>query len=83
MFWDEGKIVFRVSNLFPEGKGYKGIISGMVHATISEMDRLAPMINTLFEAEKCTDGELAALSIPILMETDADNLPDKSPKEDE
>jgi len=83
MSWDEGQIVFRASNLFPEGNGDTGIISGMVHATISEMDRLTPMMDILFEAEKCTDGELAALSIPLLMETDVDNLPDQSPEEND
>ncbi|MCF6314059.1 MAG: YbjN domain-containing protein [Verrucomicrobiales bacterium] len=78
MFWDEGRVVFRVSNLFPKGEGDSDIIVGMVLATIAEVDRLAPMLNTLFDAEKCTDGELAALSIPLLMETDLESatLPD-------
>ncbi len=83
MFWEEARIVFRASNLFPEGKGDASIIAGMVHSTISEMDRLAPMMDILFEAEKCTDGKLAALSIPVLMETDEENLPDQSPEENE
>lgn len=83
MFWDEGRIVFRASNLFPEGKGDIDIIAGMVHSTISEMDRLSPMMDILFDAEKCTDGELAALSIPVLMETDEANLPGQAAEENE
>lgn len=83
MFWDEGRIVFRASNLFPEGIGDDSIIAGMVHSTISEMDRLAPMLDVLFDAEKCTDGELAALNIPLLMETDEQTLPDTPEKENE
>ena len=35
MFWDEGRIVFRASNLFPDRKGDPEIIAGMVHSTIS------------------------------------------------
>lgn len=70
MFWDEGRVVFRVCNLFSDNKGDSRTIAGMVHSTISEMDRLAPMMDILFDAEKCTDGELDALSIPVLMEMD-------------
>lgn len=81
MLWDEGRIVFRASNLFPEGKGDPGIIAGMVHAVISEMDRLSPMMDILFEAEKCADGKLAALSIPVLMETDEESPPTQEENE--
>ncbi len=80
MLWDEGQIIFRSSNLFPEGKGDSQIIAGMVLSTISEVDRLAPMIDTLFTAETCTDGELNALNIPLLMESDAEQLP-KAPQQ--
>jgi hypothetical protein len=83
MFWDEGRVVFRACNLFPGGKGDPGIISGMVLATISEMDRLAPMMDTLFEAEKCAGGELAALSIPVLMETTGSSTPQPTQEENE
>ncbi len=83
MFWDEGRVIFRASNLFPEGQGDPRIISGMVHSTISEMDRLEPMMDTLFEAEKYAGGELAALSIPILMENSADNPPPPAQEENE
>jgi len=85
MFWDEGRIVFRVCNLFSGSTGNSKIIAGMVHSAISEMDRLAPMMDILFDAEKCTDGELAALSIPILMEMDmaAEKQPDQPQEENE
>lgn len=83
MFWDEARIVFRASNLFPKGQGDSEIIAGMVHATISEMDRLSPMVDILFEAETCTNGELAALNIPLLMETDIESLPDQPQEENE
>lgn len=81
MLWDEGRIIFRSSNLFPEGKGDSQIIAGMVLSTISEVDRLTPMIETLFTAETCTDGELSALNIPLLMESDEEQLA-KAPQEE-
>ena len=83
MSWDDGRVLFRASNLFPDGKGDSQIIAGMVHSTISEMDRLAPMMDILFEAEKCTAGELAALSIPVLMETNAGSQSDQPQEENE
>ena len=83
MFWDEGRIVFRASNLFPKGKGDSEIIAGMVHSAISEMDRIAPMLDVLFDVEKCTDGELAALNIPLLMETDEQSLPKTAQEKNE
>ena len=83
MSWDDGRVLFRASNLFPDGEGDPEIIVGMVNSTISEMDRLAPMMDILFEAEKCTDGELGALSIPVLMEKDTESLPNQPQEENE
>jgi len=83
MSWDEGRVVFRAGNLFPGGEGDPEIITGMVHATINEMDRLAPMMDILFEAEKCGGGELAALSIPVLMETSEGGTPRPTQEENE
>lgn len=64
MRWDHGLLMFRVSNLFPETGADASIITGMIHATVAEMDRMAPLLTTIHRAE---GSELAALDIPALL----------------
>lgn len=64
MDWDAGQLVFRVSNLFPTPQGDLSIIQGLVHTTIGEMDRIAPLEAILLRAE---GSALAALNIPALL----------------
>ena len=72
MDWDAGRLVFRVTNLFPTPQGDLSIIQGLVHTTIGEMDRIAPLEAIVLRS----DGPaLAALNIHALLERD-DLLPD-------
>ena len=64
MHWDRGLLMFRVTNLFSESGGDAAIIAGMIHATVAEMDRIAPLLSTIHRAE---GAELAALDIPALL----------------
>ena len=64
MDWDGGQLVFRVTNLFPTPQGDLSIIQGLVHTTIGEMDRIAPLEAILLRAE---GPALAALNIPALL----------------
>ena len=65
MLWDRGMLMFRVCNLFSESGAEEAIIAGMVHATVAEMDRIAPILTTIHRAE---GAELAGLDIPALLQ---------------
>ncbi len=64
MDWEQGQLVFRVTNLFPEGKVALSIIKGMVHTVISEMDRIAAIESQIHLAE---GTDLLRLNLPILL----------------
>jgi len=65
--WDTGRLFFRATNLFPTPQGEPGIIQGLVHNTVGEMDRIAPIEAIIHDA----DGPaLAALNIPALLKRD-------------
>lgn len=62
--WDTGRLFFRATNLFPTPQGEPSIIQGLVHNTVGEMDRIAPLEAIIHD----TDGPaLAALDIPALL----------------
>lgn len=65
MLWDRGLLMFRVCNLFSQAGADAAIVAGMVHATVAEMDRIAPLVTTLHRAQ---GAELAALNIPALLQ---------------
>ena len=71
MDWDAGRVIFRVTNLFPTEQGDGEIIRGLVHTTILEMDRISPLIVLISQAQ---GPELAGLNLPQLM-TRLDLLP--------
>lgn len=77
MDWDTGQLIFRVTNLFPTPQGDASIIQGLVHTTVGEMDRIAPIEAILHRAE---GPDLAALDIPALLKRD-DFLPEISAPE--
>lgn len=78
--WDDGRMFFRCTNLFPDIQGNAEIIQGMVHNTVGEMDRMAPLVAIIHRTE---GPDLAALSIAALMEQD-DLIPEVPvPKGDE
>jgi hypothetical protein len=65
--WDDGRMYFRCANLFPDPLGNAEIIQGMVHNTVGEMDRMAPLVAILHRTE---GPDLAGLSIEALLEQD-------------
>ena len=65
--WDDGRMCFRCTNLFPDPQGNAEIIQGMVHNTVGEMDRMAPLVAILHRTE---GPDLAELSIETLLEQD-------------
>lgn len=69
--WEAGRLFFRVTNLFPTPQGDRGIIRGLVHTAIGEMDRIAPLEAILLQAE---GPALAAIDVPALLQRD-DLLP--------
>lgn len=70
--WDSGRLLFRLTNLFPSPQGDSGIVRGMVHTVVGEMDRIAPLEAIVLRAE---GPALAALDLVSLMERE-DLLPE-------
>lgn len=64
MAWDEGVVMFRVTNVFPPNRYDEAILAAMVHAAVAEMDRLTPFLGEVCQTPK---GELLLLSISNLM----------------
>lgn len=71
MEWDTGRLLFRISNIFPLPQGDVSLVQGMVHTTVAEMDRIAPLESIILRSK---GPALAALDIPNLMNRD-DFLP--------
>ncbi|MDF1656639.1 MAG: hypothetical protein P1U58_03445 [Verrucomicrobiales bacterium] len=71
MDWEAGRLMFRLSNIFSTSKGDLSIIQGLIHNTVGEMDRIAPLESMIFQ---CDGPSLAALDLRSLMERD-DLLP--------
>lgn len=72
MDWETGRLGFRATNLFPTPQGDLKIIQGLVHNTVGEMDRIAPLESIILKAE---GPELAALDIGKLIMRE-DLIPD-------
>lgn len=79
MNWDRGRLIFRLSNIFQTPEGDVSIIQGLIHNTVGEMDRIAPLISMIHQ---CDGPSLAALNIPIMM-TREDLLPPVEVEENE
>ncbi|MEM7602649.1 MAG: YbjN domain-containing protein, partial [Verrucomicrobiota bacterium] len=69
--WDDGRLMFRLSNIFSSAEGDLSIIQGLIHNTVGEMDRIAPLESMIHQSEGPT---LAGLDIRSLMTRD-DLLP--------
>jgi hypothetical protein len=69
--WETGRLLFRVSNLFPAPQGDARIIRGLVHTTVGEMDRIAPLEAIVLQAD---GARLASLDLTALLGRD-DLLP--------
>lgn len=78
--WDEGRLAFRVTNLFPKPEGDQSIIRGLVHTAVGEMDRIAPIEAIILKSQ---GTELAGLDLRRLLEREdllpEVGLPDASP----
>jgi len=75
MDWEAGRLIFRITNLFATPRGDASIIQGLIHTTVGEMDRIAPLEAILLRA----DGPaLAGLDIAALLERE-DLLPEIPP----
>lgn len=64
MDWDSARVMFRVSNLFPQATADPEIVRGLVHTTILEMDRISPLVVLIMQA---TGPTLAGLDLRGLM----------------
>ncbi|MDF1826483.1 MAG: hypothetical protein P1U68_17695 [Verrucomicrobiales bacterium] len=64
MDWDSGRLMFRLSNIFPDASGDISIIQGLIHNTVGEMDRIAPLISLIHQSE---GPALAALDVRNMM----------------
>jgi hypothetical protein len=64
MDWDSGDVMFRATNIFPEGHYDERILAGLVHAAVAEVDRLTPFLGEICRTPK---GELLLLKVPDLM----------------
>jgi len=62
--WDEGVIMFRVTNIFPPQQHDVRILASLVHAAIAEVDRLCPYLGEIIQTPK---GELMLLSVTDLL----------------
>ncbi len=62
--WDAGRLVFRVTNLFPSAAGEPGMIRGLVQTAVLEMDRISPVEAILFRS---AGPALAALDLVALL----------------
>ena len=62
--WDDGVVMFRVTNIFPQGNHDQRILASLVHAAIAEIDRITPFLGEICHTPK---GELILLKVADLM----------------
>jgi hypothetical protein len=63
--WDEARVYFRVTNVFPETTNPPAaIVAGLVHTAVTEADRMNYLLR---ELARCPDGELARFDIGRLL----------------
>lgn len=58
--WDDGVVMFRVTNIFPQGYQDERIIASLVHSAIAEMDRMTPFLGEICRTPR---GELILLRV--------------------
>ena len=47
MLWDEGLVMFKMTNLFQEANPSIDTVLGMIQTTLAEIDRITPFLSTL------------------------------------
>ncbi|MEM9480909.1 MAG: YbjN domain-containing protein [Verrucomicrobiota bacterium] len=65
MDWPHGQVLFRISNVFVAGAYQSDVIASMVHATVSETDRVTPFVDVV---QRMNPGELLVLDVGTLLE---------------
>lgn len=63
--WDDGTVMFRVTNIFTVDQADPRVIAGLVHTAVAEVDRLTPFMGEICRTPK---GELLLLNIAKLMQ---------------
>ncbi len=61
---DTGKVLFRVTNLFPPGHFDGTITASLVHTTLAEVDRLTPFLTLLL---RMNPDELSKLNLKMFL----------------
>ena len=63
--WDEARLYFRITNVFPEGVNPPpAIVAGLVHAAVAEADRMNYLLR---ELARCPEDELGRFDIGRLL----------------
>jgi len=62
--WDDGVVMFRVTNIFVSSHYDERLIAGLVHAAIAEVDRITPFLGEICHTPK---GELLLMRVTELM----------------
>ncbi len=62
--WDEGRVMFRVSTVFPPHRHDERVLASLVHTAVAEMDRLTPFLGEVCRVPK---GELPLLRVADLL----------------
>ncbi len=71
MLWDEGTVLFRAGNVFPEGRYHHGTLSMLVEVAVVEMDRLAPCLHILATVPTAKLPEIDAAGLLAQIEPDS------------
>ncbi len=72
---DAGQVFFRAANLFPVDRVEAGIIAGLVHSAVAEVDRLTPFLTLLL---RMGPEELSKLNLKLFLQRE-DLLPPVAP----
>lgn len=63
--WDNGLVMFRLTNVFPLNRFDEQIIRSLIHSAVAEMDRLTPFLS---EVCRTPVAKMPLLSIPLLLQ---------------
>lgn len=69
--YDGGRVLFRATNIFPEGPASPDIIASLVHTALAETDRLTPFLTLVL---RMSTEEIAALNLKLFLQRE-DLLP--------
>lgn len=64
MTWADGRVYFRLANIFPPGAPEPAILAGMVHAAVAETDQLTGYLKAVLDTPQ---DQIASLDIARLL----------------